>query len=170
MSNVLAVIMGAAVSAEGAPSNAMRRRVDGALKLQDEFKEIIFVTTGGVGRGKGYSEAEVMRDLLIEAGIRVGRIKAEVYSKNTLQSVLNCVRIIRNLANQNIVVVCSDTYHIARCRILFFLSGIRTIYRPMPNGRQANGWVRWIYFYLREFFAIPVDALILIARRMINRN
>ena len=37
----------------------------------------------------------------------------------------------------------------------------------MPSGREANGIVRWTYYYVRELFAIPWDTLLLLSRRIL---
>ncbi len=154
--------MGASVSADGTPGGAMRRRVGAALQLADEFSNLIYLPTGGIFPDRPCSEAEAMRNLLIEAGIDSQRILLESKSKNTLQNSINTAAIIHNMPAPDAVIVCSDNYHVPRSRILLHLMGISTTYRPMPSGRQAAGWIRWAYFWCREAIAIPIYVIMLL--------
>lgn len=161
MDKTIAIIMGAAVLPDGRPSTAMRRRVEAALNLRDEFIDVIYIPSGGKAENRTRSEADVMQDLLLHAGVNSEQIFLEAESKNTLQNVSNSARIIRQFSSSSKVIVCSDTYHILRCRLLLYLLGISTIYRPMPSGKKTSGRIRWIYCYIREAVAIPVHVLLL---------
>ena len=154
--------MGSSVSADGSPGEAMRRRVGAALRLCDEFQDLIFIPTGGIFPDRPCSEAEAMKGLLIEAGIDSRHIILEGESKNTLQNSIYTAAIIKNSAAADTVIVCSDNYHIPRSRILLHLMGISTTYRPMPSGRQTVGWIRWTYFWCREAIAIPIHVITLL--------
>lgn len=155
----IAIIMGSAVLPDGRPGPAMRRRVTAALKLQSEFEDLIFIPSGGIAQNRPCSEAEAMRALLIEAGVNSKRIFMEDKSKNTLQNIIHSARIIRQFPAPRNVIVCSDNYHILRCRWLLHLMGISAFYRPMPGPRNQVGWMRWMYFCVREAVAIPVQVI-----------
>jgi len=162
MNKAIAIIMGSAVLPDGRPGPAMLRRVTAALKLRSEFEDLIFIPSGGIVQNRLCSEAEAMRDLLIEAGVDSKRIFMESGSKNTLQNVIHSVRIMRRFPATCNVIVCSDDYHILRCRLLLYLVGISTLYRPMPGARDEVDWMRWMYFWVREAVAIPVQAFLLL--------
>jgi uncharacterized SAM-binding protein YcdF (DUF218 family) len=166
MKITIAIIMGSAVLPDGRPGPAMRRRVNTALKLRNEFEDLIFIPSGGIVQNRPCSEAEGMRDLLIEAGVDSERIFMESESKNTLQNVIHSARIIRQLPATRNVIVSSDNYHILRCRLLLHLMGISTLYRPMPGARDEVGWMRWMYFCGREAVAIPVQVFLLLALKL----
>lgn len=160
------MIMGSAVMPDGAPSGAMRRRVEGALAMGRGSPEPFYLATGGVGL-YGRSEAEVMKEELEAAGVPEGRIVTESASRDTLSSIENCARIIKSEhGTAASVTVCSDRYHIPRCRWLFRLLGVATRPGNMPSGRSANGILRWSYYYVRESVAIPTDTLLLLAHRL----
>jgi uncharacterized SAM-binding protein YcdF (DUF218 family) len=169
MKKTIAIIMGSAVLPDGRPGPALRRRVAAALKLQSEFKDLVFIPSGGIVQNRPCSEAEAMRALLIEAGVNGERIFMEDKSKNTLQNVINSVRIIRQLPATRNVIVCSDDYHILRCRLLLYLMGISTFYRPMPGARKEAGWMRWMYFCVREVVAIPVHVFLLLIFKIFRK-
>jgi len=106
-----------------------------------------------------------MSRLLQQAGIQKQNILIEDESHNTLQSVRNCVRILRSLSGPREIVICSDTYHIPRCRWLFRLYGIRTRPGKVRRGRESNTSWRWGYYYLREVAALPWNTLIALMTR-----
>lgn len=103
-----------------------------------------------------------MSALLREAGVPEKDILLDEASGDTLQSIRNCVRILRSLPGFAEVVVCSDVYHIPRCRWLFKLYGISTRAGQVPSGRSENKALRWWYYYLREIAAVPWDTLIVL--------
>lgn len=155
------VIMGAAVWEGGCASNAMRRRVEGALLSACGVTNPVFLPSGGIGKHPP-SEAEVMSRLLRSAGVPEHTIIRDEDSCDTLQSVRNCVRILHSLPDFAQVVVCSDVYHVPRCRWLFKLYGITTRAGRVISGRpQKKAWRRW-YYTLREFPALIWDTLIVL--------
>ncbi len=155
------MIFGAAVWEGGRPSNAMRRRVQGALRSAQELEEPIFLVSGGVGQHPP-SEALAMSRLLQEAGVPEKCIVLDEASTDTLQSVRNCARIIKSMGSPGAVIVCSDVYHIPRCRWLFKLYGISTSSGKVASGRGENKARRWCYYYLRELAALPWDTIMAI--------
>jgi len=153
--------MGAAVWSGGRASNAMRRRVEGALASTTGQPNALFLVSGGVGDHPP-SEAAVMAVVLREAGVPPSNILLDEASDDTLSSVRNCVRVLESLPSVGEVIVCSDVYHIPRCRWLFRLFGISTRAGQVASGRSQNTLVRWSYYYLRESAALPWDTLIAI--------
>jgi uncharacterized SAM-binding protein YcdF (DUF218 family) len=107
--------------------------------------------------------------LLIEAAVNSDRIFLEDKSKNTLQNVIHSARIIRQFQTACNVIVCSDDYHTLRCRLLLYLMGISTNYRQMPGARIHIGWLRWMYFCVREAVAIPVQAFVLLGLKIFRK-
>jgi uncharacterized SAM-binding protein YcdF (DUF218 family) len=153
------IVMGAAVWEGGRASNAMRRRIDGALLSARGIHDVLFLVSGGVGKYPP-SEAEVMAKLLQDAGIAADQILLDDRSTDTLGSVRNCTRILRSLPGFGDVIVCSDIYHIPRCRWLFKLLGVSTLPGKVASGRSQNKASRWVYYYLREIVALPWDTLL----------
>jgi len=156
------VIMGAAVWMDGVASNAMRRRVEGALRTAQSMSQPFFLVSGGVGRNPP-SEAEVMRDLLRQAGIPDDHILLEPESTDTVSSVRACARILAQFEGQAQVTVCSDIYHIPRCRWLFRLLGVPTNAGKIDSGRHQNPRLKWLYYYVREVAAFPWDTVVVLA-------
>ena len=107
-----------------------------------------------------------MADLLRRAGIAEENIVLEEASDDTLSSIRNCVRTLRAMPSFGDVVICSDRYHIPRCRWLFHLYGIASRAGEVENGRPQNRILRWMYYYLREGVALPWDTLVVMVSRI----
>jgi uncharacterized SAM-binding protein YcdF (DUF218 family) len=113
--------------------------------------------TGGVGR-HGPSEAQVMRDLALAAGVPGERILTEEASSSTFTSALACLAILRSRGWSSAVVV-SDAYHVRRAALVLRSFGIRVSTSAAPGGREANTWWQWWYYSVRERIALPVYRL-----------
>lgn len=106
-----------------------------------------------------------MRSLLVDAGMPPEQVLLDEESMDTLDSIRACARILRSLEEvPSRVSVCTDRYHVPRCRLLFRLAGVRTVPIPIPSDRAAVGSRVWLRLILRELLATPVDALLLLLR------
>jgi vancomycin permeability regulator SanA len=154
------VVFGASIKPNGEPSGAMQRRIGSALALAQHSTGHVFLLTGTP------AEFNLMRTLLRREGVADDHILEESNSASTLASVIHCASLMRRAAPPHgSVVIFSDRYHVPRCRWLFYLLNVRTTAARVPSGREANGLLRWTYFYVREMVALPVDTLILVIRR-----
>jgi len=158
------IIFGAGVSAEGRPSPVLQHRIDGALAWARENPAAMLMPTGGVGR-QGPAEAEVVRKILIEAGIVPERIVAEACGRDTLESVRLCDAILRRRGDCGRIVCCTSTYHQPRCALLFRLLGYRVLLPRMPNGWGRLSAMKYARTVLKEILATPYDAMLLLATR-----
>jgi len=160
------VVFGAAVRPDGTPSGALRRRIAAAVDYAGD-RPVLFLVTGGEGDYPP-AEAAVMANLLRAGGVSDRRVIQEDQSKTTLESAVNCTKIIRHLTGITRVMACSDAYHLPRCRLLLRLCGIKAGGIAAADGRHANSWQKWLWFHLREIPAVPIDAIFVLARRMIG--
>lgn len=154
--------MGAAVKDDGQPSGALERRIQSALKIAEDRSDVYFLATGGVGKNK-FSEAEVMKRILLYHKVLPEKIIVDEQSKDTLDSIINCSQILKKHSPRfQSIVVSSDRYHLPRCRWLFYLKGIKTTRVDVRSGLSANGLAKWVYYYFREFAAIIYDTFLII--------
>jgi vancomycin permeability regulator SanA len=161
------VIMGAAVWQGGRASKAMSRRVRGALASAQGYPDALFLASGGVGLHPP-SEARVMAELLRQAGVAESNILIEEASTDTLSSVRNCVRLLRSIPAFGDLIICSDAYHIPRCRWLFHLYGFPSRAGQVESGRPQNRILRWMYYYVRDATALVWDTLLVLTSRYRN--
>jgi vancomycin permeability regulator SanA len=157
------VVFGAIVRADGTPSGALLRRIEGAAYLARESENTVLIVSGGVHLA-AVSESTVMRSLLMAEGIPERRIVEDPDSADTLESVIHCARLVRLYPGRPLVTVCSDRYHMPRCCWLFRLVGIPARAGRMPSALRALGVRRWLYWSLREIPATIADTTLLFAK------
>lgn len=163
------VIFGAAVLDNGEPSGAMLRRVKSALIAAQSLNNIVYVVSGGVGSGKSISEAEVMQKILMSHGVSLNNIILEQEAGDTLASIKYCTTILKSEDAKHIF-VCSDTYHIPRCRWLFYLYGLKTKAVKAISGLPANGFLKWTYYYVRELAATAYDTFLVKQTKLTKKD
>lgn len=157
------VILGAAVWRGGAPSPALWRRVAAAARVAHANPDALLLPTGAIGRHPP-SEASVMRRLLLDAGVEAGRIVLEEQGTDTLSSLRHCARIVR-AAGADRILVCSDAYHVPRCRAILRVLGVRSVAVPARGARRSLGARRFAIAVLREVAATPWDVALALAFR-----
>lgn len=156
------IVMGARVLPGGRPSGALRRRVAAALAAADG--DTRFLVTGAVG-DEPPSEARVMQTLLLAAGVAAARVVLEETGTDTLSSLRACARILRE-ARADAIAVCSDDYHLPRCRAVLCALGMPAAAIPARGTRAAVGTPSWLWSLTREAAGLPWDvALALLSRR-----
>jgi vancomycin permeability regulator SanA len=158
------VIFGARLRPDGSAGPALKRRVAGALAAARGRSDAVFLVTGAQPRS-GVTEAAVMRDLLRESGVSDDRILVESAAHNTRSSAINCAAILRTRPDLGPILVCSDRFHQARCVLLLRLCGIEGEAAAMPDERGEMRRQLWLFYRLREFAAMPYDALMLLLHR-----
>lgn len=157
------VIFGAAVRPGGRASPSLARRVGYGLSAAQALPEAPVFCSGGVGRF-GPSEASLMADLLVGAGLSPQRIVLDEASTDTLQNVTAAARFIRGEGLSG-AVACSDGYHLPRIRMLFGAFGITARPGPIPPGPAGAPVGYWLRMSLREAAAYPYDFAVVLARR-----
>jgi vancomycin permeability regulator SanA len=152
------LILGCKVGRDGAPSAAMRRRVEAARRLERSLGPVLFVPIGGVGRW-GPAEALVMQRLLREAGVPDDAIQPVAEGANTIHSLRACwpvlVEVTGGLTRSD-VYVCTDRYHLPRCRAILRIWGAPTRAAVRPRDEEGAG-ERSSYMLWRDRLALLKD-------------
>jgi DUF218 domain len=159
------VILGCAVRAGGEPSPAMRRRVALALRVAAGLSHVTFMPIGGLG-SHGPAEALVMERLLLAAGIDPAAIWPVPEGATTIHSLLACWPHLRERTapGDAVVYVCTDAYHVSRCRIILRIWGVasrdagKAPHAPAdaaPSPRVATPKLIWMW--LRDRVALLED-------------
>lgn len=107
-----------------------------------------------------------MRQLLLDLGAADEQIVVEDTARNTLQSAVRCAEILRDRSDVGSVILCSSRYHIRRCRMLMRLNGVRPGASVASRDAHRVGPARYGYAWIREWVALPFDALIMTGRRL----
>jgi uncharacterized SAM-binding protein YcdF (DUF218 family) len=113
---VAIVILGAAVWLGGRPSPKLARRTAEGARQWHAGAGRVVVPCGGTGRHPP-AEAEVMRALLLAAGVPDAAIHPETASASTAQNLRNARAILRDLGIDRVCLV-SDRWHLPRARLI----------------------------------------------------
>ena len=163
------VVFGAAVGSDGKPSTVLRHRLDAALRSAEGRSRVRLLVTGGLGK-QPPTEAEAMSNYLQDRGLLAGMILTEPEGVDTLSSSVRCLEILQRQSDANSVVVCSSSFHLPRCRMIFRILGLPTERVAIPSDRKVLGTVRWLRASLREGPAIVLDAALALGWRLRNRQ
>jgi uncharacterized SAM-binding protein YcdF (DUF218 family) len=123
------LILGCQVKEEG-PSILLKDRLDTALQyLETAEKDLPIVVSGGQGPDEPVSEAQAMKDYLVEQGIEAERIQEEDRSHNTSENLIYSRELLESLGydmETTEVLLISNGFHLARATMLADRYGIQT--------------------------------------------
>lgn len=108
------VVAGAAVRADGRPSDALLRRVGLAVELWRAGHAPTLVFTGGPSAG-GHTESAVAARVAVAAGVPAGAVRIEELSHSTEGNAAHA----REVLGGGRVIVVTDSYHVLRCELVF---------------------------------------------------
>jgi len=114
----------------------MRRRVALALAVSRDLPDVTFVPIGGVGRHSP-AEAVVMAQLLEHSGVDRAAIHPVSEGRTTIHSLEASWPYLRERTEGRgaLVHVCTDAYHVRRCRLILRIWGIES---RGPGGGTAR--------------------------------
>jgi vancomycin permeability regulator SanA len=139
------IVLGAAVWPNGQPSPALRHRMAHAIEMLHVSTGQKLLVTGGMGKHPP-AEAQVMRQLALEAGVPATHIVMEEHAVSTLQSARRCASLLHQHGWSNALLV-TDRYHLSRALLIFRALGIQA-WGSAPQGGpySRKRWKRWYYF------------------------
>ena len=136
----LALILGAAVWADG-PSPTLRRRTIAAAALWHRGEVAAILCCGGLGRHPP-AEAVAMRAILIAEGVPEAAILIEDRSATTAENLRLALPILRARGEVHVILV-TDWYHAPRARMTARRMGLRAESRSPPlRGARPLGQLR----------------------------
>lgn len=101
---------------------------------------------------------------LAAAGVEPERLVLDDASRDTLQTAAAAARFIRGRSLAG-AIVCSDSYHAPRARLILELLGVRTRSGAVPAGLAEMGWRAWLRMRIREGLALPYDGVLAAVQR-----
>lgn len=154
------------------PTSLLAGRIDKALELWNkQHQQGKFVASGGQGADEVVSEAQAMRDYLLEKGVPADAILMEDKSTTTWENLKNSIAVIRadratsggtDAASDDVTAsdsagacgdfttaVVSSDFHVFRCAEYAHNLGIKAD----GIGSHTKGWY-WPTAFIREFIAI----------------
>lgn len=113
------VTLGAKVSADKTPGIVLRRRLVRTAELMERCPDALCIVSGGQGGNEPISEAQCMRDFLVEKGISADRIIMEDKATDTIENLKYTTKIIeeRGLESYRLAFITSK-FHTPRVQFL----------------------------------------------------
>ena len=147
------IILGCKIKKDGTLTNLLKSRVDRAMdfaKMQKEKinKDIIFVPSGGKGNDEIISEAQAMKNYLLEKGINEDNILIEDQSKNTYENIKFSNNLIKEKIPNAKIAFSTTNYHVFRAGNIANDQGLN--YEGI--GAKTKMYF-WINAFIREFIA-----------------
>lgn len=145
------IVLGAAQTSDGKPSDAMTRRVESACAYAYELGGADLILTGGRKNGNAYSEAALMAEIAIAQGISEDRLFLEEKSQNTYENARFSKAILEK-SDWESVYVLSDSLHLERARVAFHAMDVKACYLPANKSNVADSTA--FLYRLRELIAV----------------
>ena len=151
------VILGCKVAKDGKPLPLLRGRIDRALEfykkqLNDTGRQACFIPSGGKGSDEVISEAECMKNYLVEKGVDESIIFPETQSTTTLENMRFSKKIADGHKENANILFATTNYHIFRSGIFSAKAGMRA------DGIGAKTkWYFWPNAQMREFIGLVVS-------------
>jgi vancomycin permeability regulator SanA len=143
-----AVVLGNQVLISGRPSKRLAARLDKAIELYNNNKVLAIIVSGGFGK-EGFNEAIVMKTYLTQHQIPVvSKIINDSNGNNTYLTAENTKKLIGTNAS---IIIVSQLYHLARCKVAFKQVGFKNIGTAYP-----------VYFEWRDLFSINRELIAMI--------
>lgn len=140
------IVLGAKVKGTG-PSLSLKYRIDAAADYMLDNRETIAVVSGGQGKDEVRTEAEVMKQGLLDRGIEEERIIMEDQSTTTLENIAFSKRLLPDEEAQGLIV--TNDYHLYRSVEMARRAGLEISGVPAKTPESVR-----IKSYLREYLAI----------------
>lgn len=146
--NTTVVVLGCKVK-DGRPSLMLGRRLEAAYTYLSEHEGVCAVVSGGQGKDESISEAQCMRDWLVERGIAPERIFMEDKSVNTEENLRFSQKIIAEKGLPETVTLITDGFHQLRAEMIAENLDISAY-----NISGKTPWYLLPTYWVREWFGV----------------
>lgn len=143
------IILGCKIKRDGSLTPLLKGRVDRAIEFRNEQlkstgKDLIFVPSGGKGNDEIISEAEAMKNYLLEQGIKEKNILVENKSKNTYENIKFSNKLINDKKSN--IGFSTTNYHVMRVGLIATEQGLK-----LDGIGSKTKLYFWINAFIREF-------------------
>lgn len=147
------IVLGCRVNGDR-PSLALRYRIEAAAEYLTDNPQTTAILSGGQGPDEEISEAQCMRDELIQAGIEPQRMIMEAVSTSTTENIQFSMDYIED--PELPVVIITSEYHVYRGMEIARKAGLTNV-----SGLRADpGPIMGLHYYVREAFAVIKDFIV----------
>jgi uncharacterized SAM-binding protein YcdF (DUF218 family) len=131
------------------PGRTLTKRLEKAIEIATEYRNIEVIVTGGTGQGHKSSEGFIMKEYLIRNGIEAKRIIIEGKSQSTYENMLFSKELMKNKTDKTGVIIITNSFHIYRAKILAERVGFIAFKEPCKTPAYIT-----FNAYLREYFTM----------------
>jgi uncharacterized SAM-binding protein YcdF (DUF218 family) len=143
------MILGAGIRGKEV-SLTLQKRMDKGIEYLISNPEAIVIVSGGQGLGEEISEAEAMKNYLVNHGIKENRIIKEEKSTSTMENFKYTKEIIQKDHNEKIkLLIVTNDFHMYRSKFLAKRNGFIAFGLP-----SKTPWSVLPNCYIREYFAV----------------
>ena len=147
------IILGCQIRRDGTLTKLLQGRVDraidfGKMQKDNNGKEIVYVASGGKGNDEIISEAQAMKNYMVEQGIDQKEIIIEDKSKNTYENIKNSIKIINEKKKNAQIAFSTTNYHVFRSGVIANQQGI-----DVEGMGSKTKWYFYTNALIREFIA-----------------
>ena len=151
------IILGCQIKKDGTLTKLLKGRVDRAIEFSQMQKEktgkdLIFVPSGGKGTDEIISEAQAMKNYLMEQGIKEENILIEDKSRNTFENIKFSNKLIKDKSINSQIAFSTTNYHVFRAGTIASNQNINI----EGIGAKTKSYF-WINAFIREFIATLVS-------------
>ena len=146
------IVLGARVDPDG-PSPALRRRLNAVMACIEDHPHATIIASGGQGSDEPMSEAQCIREQLIERGVDGDRIVMEDKSTATIENIRNSMALMDSPDARTGII--TNNYHVWRATAIAKKAGLTSAF---GIAAEYTGHTKFHYM-IREAICIVVDFL-----------
>ena len=156
------IVLGAQVLPTGEPSVQLQWRLDKALECY-RSNPCVVVVCGAQGSNEPEPEGDVMRRVLMEAGVPPEHVISDPHSRDTRQNIRNGWEILQGLGKERPLLVTSD-YHLPRAMALARDNGLDPLGAGSPCKPGVHFWLKnhmrealaWVKYWGVKYLKLPL--------------
>lgn len=156
------IVLGAQVLPTGEPSVQLQWRLNKALECYQK-NPCHVVVTGAQGANEPEPEGDVMRRVLLDAGVPEEHVISDPLSTDTKQNIRNGWTILRELGCEKPLIVTSD-YHLPRAMAIARDNGLDPLGAGSPCKPGLNFWLKnhmrealaWVKYWSIKYLHLPL--------------
>ena len=153
------IVLGAQVKRDGTPNVQLQWRLDAATEAW-EAHPVPIVVCGAQGSDEPAPEAEVMKQVLVDAGIPEGQILTDPNSFNTRENLQNAQQLLGD--GVETVLIVTSQYHAPRALALARDTGMEAIGLGSPI--KAEYWIKnhfrealaWVKYWAQKYLGLRI--------------
>ncbi len=135
----VAIVPGNRVNPDGKPSAWLQARLDRTLDLYHQGLFATIIVSGGFGK-EGFDEGDVMKQVLVDAGVPQGAVLVDHEGSDTYLTARNSAAIMADHGWKSAMVI-SQFYQIPRAKLALHRFGIQQVYSAHAQGLTINGLI-----------------------------